>query len=480
MVLWFYSKYKFINIALLSAFVIILTGLGTSCKPDGFNTSPNANITTSSDSLQFDTVFVTKGSIIKAFLIYNNNDQKINISSIRLGGGMNSFFKMNVNGLPASNINNIEIPKNDSIYVFVQVNVDPNNALLPYVVRDSVMIGYNGVEKKVQLEAYGKNAVFLKNEIIKVNTTWSNQLPYVIMGGLVIDSFAQLNIPAGTRIFCNANAPIVVNGRLHVQGNNIDTAGRVIFAGDRLDEDYRDLPASWPGIVFTEISNNNVIEGAIIKNAYQALVVNKPVNNTITTVTLRNTVIENAFENGIIAKNAQINLYNCLLANCGNAINITEGGMYTVEHCTLAAYNTKYLLHKNALVFVSNTDNAITASSFALQLQIKNSIIWADVNGIVDDEVKIQKQGNTPFSVNINNSLYRATNTLTNAMLTQTVTNTSPLFDSINVSGNYYSFKLKATSPALQKGQTTTLTTDLDNKNRVVGTAPDMGCYELQ
>ncbi len=465
----------------LWSILLILSCIVASCKPEGgFNNSPDANVTSSLDSLKFDTVFVSRGSIVKSFLIYNNNEQKLLINNIRLGGGMNSFFKMNVNGQPATIANNIEIPKNDSIYVFIQVNIDPNNALLPYLVRDSVLINYNGVEKKVQLEAYGKNAVFLKNQTIKTNTTWSKQLPYVVLGGLLIDSFAQLTIPAGTRIFCNANAPIIVKGRLVVQGNTIDTTQRVVFTGDRLDEDYKDLPASWPGIVFTEISNSNTIDGAIIKNAYQAILIDKPINNNLTTLTLRNTVIENAFENGMVAKNAQVNAYNCLWSNCGNAINVTEGGNYIFEHCTMASYNTKYILHKTALALVSNTSNTSNATPYALQMQYKNCIIWANENGIVDDEIKLQRQGNTPFTINLSNSLYRATNTSPNITLSQTIANINPMFDSISIANNYYSFKLKPTSPVLQKGLPTTLLVDLNSKNRTVGTAPDMGCYELQ
>jgi hypothetical protein len=477
---WFIKEFKKYAISLYFILLIVIWFL-ISCKPENsFNTSPDANVATSLDSLKFDTVFVSRGSIIKSFLIYNNNEQKLRINKIRLGGGNNSFFKMNVNGLPTTSISDIEILKNDSIYVFIQVNIDPNNALLPYLVRDSVLIDYNGVQKKVSLEAYGKNAIFLNNQVIKTNTTWSNQLPYVILGGLLVDSFAQLTIPAGTSVFCNANAPIIVKGRLHVLGNTADTAQRVVFAGDRLDEGYKDLPASWPGIVFTEISTNNTITGVIIKNAFQAIVVDKPLNNTITTLTLRNTVIENAYENGIVVKNAQLSAYNCLLSNCGNAISIAEGGNYIFEHCTMASYSTKYILHKNALAIISNTNNVNNATPYVLQMQCKNCIFWADVNGIVDDELKVQRQGNTPFAINLNNCLYRATNALPNITFSQAILNTNPLFDSINIANNYYSFKLKPTSPVLQKGLPSTLVVDLDNKNRTVGAAPDMGCYEVQ
>jgi hypothetical protein len=53
------------------------------------------------------------------------------------------------------------------------------------------------------------------------------------------------------------------------------------------------------------------------------------------------------------------------------------------------------------------------------------------------------------------------------------------LFDSINVSKQYYDFRLKQTSPAVNKGVNAGVTIDLDGKPRPVG-LPDLGCFEKQ
>ncbi len=113
----------------------------------------------------------------------------------------------------------MEINKNDSIYVFVQVNVNPSSATLPFILRDSIGINYNGNLKWVQLQAYGQNAVFIKNKLVTGNVTWTNTLPYVVIGGIQVDSNATLNIEAGTRIFLHADAPFLVDGTLIVSGN---------------------------------------------------------------------------------------------------------------------------------------------------------------------------------------------------------------------------------------------------------------------
>src|SRR6185312_5044174 len=166
---------RFLILILLSTFIFF------SCKKDSFITSSNASLYTSADTLSFDTVFTTVGSVTQSFKIFNNNDQKLRLSQVKLSGGLSSPFKMNVDGTPTSEIDNVEINSNDSLYVFVQVNVNPTADLLPFIVSDSIRIEYNGNTKWVQLQSYGQNAVFLKNKKLTGNVNWNNTLPYVIL-----------------------------------------------------------------------------------------------------------------------------------------------------------------------------------------------------------------------------------------------------------------------------------------------------------
>src|SRR6185295_18521940 len=132
-----------------------------SCKKDSFITSPQAILGLSTDSLTFDTVFTSAGSITKSFKILNLNNQKLQLSKIKLLGGASSSFKINVDGTAATEVNNIDIEADDSLYVFVQVNIDPNAGNLPFIISDSILINYNGNDEFVKLQAYGQNAVFL-------------------------------------------------------------------------------------------------------------------------------------------------------------------------------------------------------------------------------------------------------------------------------------------------------------------------------
>src|SRR6266705_5856518 len=88
-------KTSYLKIGLL---LFLASGIFISCKKDSFITSANAFISISADTLHFDTVFTSVGSVTQSFKIFNLNDQKLRISKIELAGGATSAFNINVNG----------------------------------------------------------------------------------------------------------------------------------------------------------------------------------------------------------------------------------------------------------------------------------------------------------------------------------------------------------------------------------------------
>lgn len=445
-----------------------------SCRKDSFITSPDARVTITADSLKYDTVFVTAGSTYRTFKILNENNQKLRISSLRLMGGSGSSYKMNVDGIPGTQFNNLDIEANDSLYVFVQVNVDPVAGNLPFIIRDSIQVSYNGKNRLVQLEAWGQNAHFFRNRVIAANETWNNDMPYVILGSLTVNSNQILTINKGCRIFVHADAPILVNGSLLVNGLK-DTIDRVYFRGDRLDDPYKDFPASWPGIFFQPGSKDNILNYAVIKNAYQAIGIQDPSPNANPKLILNECIIDNAYDAGIISLNSSIRARNCLISNCGKNLLLAKGGDYQFTHCTVVTIANSFIEHKNPVLVLSNAAGGITTP---LNAVFRNCIFWGE-NGLVNDEVIVIKDGTTPFSVNFDYGLWKVQSTPANITSTQVINNQAPQFDSINTSKNYYDFRLKAGSPAINKGVNALVITDLDGKPRPVG-LPDLGCFEKQ
>lgn len=458
----------------LSALCLLIAGaiMLFACRKNGFITSPDARITFSADTLKFDTVFTTVGSVTQSFKIINNNDQKLRLSSIKLMGGNASAYRINIDGAAVSESTNLELEGNDSLYVFVQVTVDPSAANLPFIIRDSIQVMFNGNEEFVQLESWGQNAHFFRNKAITGNETWTNDLPYVIQGFLYVDQGASLNIDKGCRVYVNANAPVIIDGSLKINGAK-DTADRVYFSGDRRDEPYRNFPASWPGIYFTPISTDNVLQYAVIKNAYQAIIIEAPSTNANPKLRLNECVIDNAYDAGILATNSSLLAENCLISNCGKNLSITGGGTYQFTHCTAVTYSNNYIDHKNPVLFLSNSTGSATA---ALQALFRNCIFWGE-GGLVDNEVVVEKVGATPFTVNFDHNLWKVSADPANATINQVINGQVPLFDSINVSNRYYNFRLQTGSPAIGKGVSSAVTIDLDGKPRPAN-QPDLGCFE--
>jgi hypothetical protein len=464
------------KIYLLSISLIIL--VTASCKKESFITSADATLNTSVDSLRFDTVFTTAGSVTHFFRIYNNNDKKLRLSSVELNGGISSPFKMNVDGVAGPIAADVEVEANDSLYVFVTVKIDPTTAGLPFIIQDSITIQYNGNKKIIQLEAWGQNANFLRSKLITSNETWNNTKPYVILGGLQVDTNVTLTIEKGTKIYLHADAPFLVDGTLKINGEKYDST-RVIFRGDRLDEPYRDYPAAWPGIYFRGESKDNVLNYTIIKNAFQGLVSDKPAVNGNPKLTLNECIIDNCYDAGIFGLRTNIKAQNCLISNCGKNIILAYGGIYDFTHCSSVAFSNSFLLHKEPVLLVTDfikQDNTIlTAPANA---SFRNCIFWGD-NGTVDDEVITSKQGTNSFTVNFQNCLWKAKNNPANSTTSNTIVNQNPLFDSVNTQRRIFDFRLKDESPAKNKGIATSIATDLDGKPRSVG-LPDLGCFERQ
>lgn len=460
-----------------TSFIIFFSILFFSCKKESFITSQQARLYTSADTLLYDTIFTSVGSITKSFKISNNNNQKLRLSKVKLSGGASSFFKMNVDGVSANEVDNIEINANDSIYVFVQVKIDPTIANLPFIITDSILIDYNSNQKFVQLQAYGQNAIFLNKVKLTGNITWNDSLPFVILGGLLIDSNAVLTIDEGTRIYLHPDAPLLVDGTLIVQGTPQD---RVVFAGDRLDPDYRDFPASWPGIYFNGSSKENDMKFAVIKNAYQGLIAQDLSLTGVPKLTLSQCIIDNIYDAGILGINTNIYADNCLISNCGKNIQLTLGGDYSFVNCTVVSYSNFFIDHKNPVLQATNfaeQDNTIFVAS--LDATFTNCIFWGE-GGSVDNEIVITKNSSASLSAKFNNTIYKVKDVdPLDAMFTGNILkNTDPLFDSVNISKNYYDFHFTKdpAAPAIDKGSATPYTTDLDGYARVG--IPDLGCYE--
>lgn len=458
---------------LISSFFILFI---YSCKKDSFITSSDASVNFSADTIYFDTVFVSTGSITQSVKIINTNNQKLLLNSVKLMGGSNSVFKINIDGNSTTQATNIALEPNDSMYIFISVLINPNNTSLAFILQDSIQVSFNGNQRYIQLQAYGQNAHFFNNKEISTNTSWPNDLPYVILGGLQIDSNVQLTIQKGCKIYFHANAPLIVDGTLNVQGAD---SARVYFLGDRLDVPYNSFPGSWPGIYFMQSSQNNVLQFAVIKNAYQGLIAENLSTGVNPKLTLNDCIVDNIYDAGILGAQTNITAQNCLVSNCGRNIVLGYGGSYSFTNCTVASFSNNYISHTSPVLTITNyLANSGDTVSADINASFINCIFWGN-NGTVDNEVFASQQGNSAFNVHFASSLWKM-KTIPSNISAPGILNIDPMFDSVDNQNRFYDFHLKPGSPAIDYGQPTTFLFDLDGNPRLVGSATDLGCYEKQ
>jgi hypothetical protein len=437
----------------------------------------NERLFISADSVRFDTVFTSTGSITQQVKLVNNNNREIGINSISLAGGSGSPFIINIDGNAGPQASNLRIGANDSLYIFISVFIHPGTEPTPFALQDSIRINYNGTDQYIQLSAWGQNAHVLKNRVIKTDTVWTNDLPIVIYGGLRIDSTATLTIAAGTHIYMHADAPFYVDGSLILLGQAADSQ-RVYFSGDRLDQPYAGYPGSWPGLFFSKSSRDNMLNYAIFQNGNHTLVTEEPSTTGNPKLVLNQCIINNSLSEGILAIHSSLNAINCLVSNCGQNIVIGQGGSYQFKYCTVASYSSNLLSHGQPVLTISN---AATDGSQVfigdLNAVFANCIFWGSEG--IPDEAQVSKQGNTSFKVLFDHSILKQQSYPANIDSISLWLNTDPEFLATGCPSETYNFHVDAGSPAVDHGVNLGITIDLDGNLRPVN-LPDLGCYERQ
>ena len=266
-----------------------------------------------------------------------------------------------------------------------------------------------------------------------------------------------------------------MDGTLTATGKKYDST-KIVFQGDRIDEFYRDLPASWPGIYFRQTSTGNLLKHVVIKNAYQGLISEKASSGTGPKVTLEECIIDNCYDAGILGINSSISATNCLVSNCGKNILLVEGGEYEFFNCTDVAVTNSYISHRQPVLVITDfikIGDAITLAD--VKASFTNCIFWG-ANGTVDNEVATIRKGEGFFEVDFKNCLWKVEEQPSGVTISDMIENQDPLFESIDTRTNIYNFRLKEGSPAINSGLNAGILTDLDGNNRV--NIPDIGAYE--
>lgn len=448
------------------------------------------------DTLRFDTVFTTLGSATRSVKVYNDRDEGIIIPEFSLSDG-GSIFRMNVDGESGTTIEDIFIPARDSVYIFVEVTIDPDDPLStsPFIIEENIFINTGGEVVSIYLEAWGQNANYLPfrkaNGRVSLLTCDFGQYvlddpkPYVIYGVLAIDS-CELVIPEGTHIYVHGgvvkNDELLYNDGLllFLENGKINALGtadnNVVIQGDRLESEFSEIEGQWAGIRFLPGSTGNKISHTIIKNS----IIGSRVDSTAE-LTIQSSKIFNTSSSGIIGYFGNINVYNSLIYNnAGYSIQMVNGGTYNIFHTTIANYynQNEGMIATNYICTDPLCSETIIASP--LDLKVVNCILDgnSDVEVVIDDLF----DGTEPafFQLEWNNNTIKHNEAATNTYLSACVDCqyhllTDPLFLDLNMED----FKLDSASVASNKGvYLNSIPEDIRGIPRNVNN-PDLGCYEL-
>ncbi|MBT4776283.1 MAG: hypothetical protein HOH13_10350 [Crocinitomicaceae bacterium] len=469
--LFLHSMMRRFTLFILS-FVILLIAI-SSCRKDTILTDGSAQLAFTQDTILFDTVFTTIGSVTKHFKILNEHNQPINISAVDLASGTNSNYRINIDGNPGVSFNNIEIPANDSLFVFVEATIDPTGINTPLIVEDSIVFLTNGNEQKVWLHAWGQDAYFHNREQIAVSTSWSADKPHVIYGYVFVDSAQTLTIQSGVTVYSHNNAILYIN-KASLQADG--TLGNPItFRGDRLAPFLLAEPDSvsgqWRGIWFNEALNSTIthteIKNAIVGIQVDTLQAGEFVN--LNKVKVNNSLYASLIGQGnIIARN-------CLFGNAGNYSGIISyGGDQSYTHCTFGNYWTE---SDRTTTLFALTDYFTFGGAIYYRPFIKadfiNCIFYgpdANDNEITLDTLDRNLSGTAPEFHFYNCLLKTNLSTANSDYYSNCVTNSNPVFTNPAI----WDFHIG--SGGAENFGSFNLTDDIENITRL--DPPDVGCYE--
>jgi hypothetical protein len=482
---------------------ILLFGflVSQSCRrDDGFRDTP-AQLSFSVDTLLFDTVFTSVGSATRILKIFNNESELIRLN-IFLESGNTSFFRFNADGVKGPIAENIEILGRDSVYVFIEVTIDPDNPLSisPFIVEDNLIIEQGGAQRNIVLAAYGQNANYVPGVNRKASLSllscnlgtvvWDDPKPYVVYGILFVDS-CELVLPKNTRLYVHGGIvinedfiynegliTIMANGKLTVNGS---VSEPVVIQADRLEPSFANTSGQWVGIRFLAGSKDNSINHAIIRNGIVGVRVDSSAE-----LSLKNVVIENTIASGIIGIHSKIYGENLLIHNTGqHSVQLVYGGDYEFNYSTFASYtnNIEALYLDNVFCpFPQCAFNEFRIN--AAKLRITNTAIVGSRN----DEIRFfdifEKQEPSMFDFDMSHNVLRVRDFLNPENYPNFFNNCTNCYN-INPSDRLFrsvaerNFRPDSLSVLLQRGiPIPDVNLDIEGNVRD-NSSPTVGCFEL-
>lgn len=465
---------------LLLAFSFWMLLVAVSCNKDDITfDEPSQPLRFSRDTVFCDTVYHQVRSETYVVKVYNNEDKDILIPRVNLEKGAASLYRINVDGKPGYDFQNVPLRKKDSLYIFVEIAPEATGP--EAIAEDKVIFTGPAGQQHVTLFSVVQDAEFFiqtptNPNVISNSTTWNNNKAKIIYGDLTIDPSVTLDIEPGTKVYFHKNSGMKVSSGavLNINGTQDE---QVILRGDRNDPYYDTISKNWNSIRMEANSILNMNHARLFGGT-------RGLEMRQTTANITNSFIHTFFEYGIYAVGSTVNASNLVMNNCGQScIGIFKGGKHSYTHATIANYSKTMGTFDRKGIFATNewkNDAGQTEQGALQQLDIRNSIIYSDR----DNAVHFEQTPGQQFEFFIQNCLLKYSETSeagfpfdNNVNVVQSIKNEDPQF--VNYFMAKMNLRVKTTSPAKGKGNTTvagSVPFDIVNESRT--TNPTLGAYQ--
>ncbi len=436
---------------------MLILGTILSCQEDENDTvNPYFQLTFSTDTLTFDTLFTGFASTTKQLKVKNTSSNAVSITHLYLLNS-ESAYRLNVNGTQSDDVSDIELDAKDSLYIFIEVDLPAMDEDAARLIEDHLCFEVNGNLQEVILETYAQD-VYLVDEDIRESAVWTGNRPYLCTDSVWIDEGVDLLLQEGTKVYFTKNAALHVKGNLEIRGSFQQP---VYFGSSRLEELYENVPGQWDGIYFYNESNSELLSHFILEDGINGLKMVKT-NFQEDSLNIEYGIIRNFTGKGIYLANTNLIAHDLLINNCGEeCLRMEEEGSFELTHSTF--YNAWYYSVRSSPVLFYQGSG---------KLQICNSIIW----GSKTNELDI----NSVELTTVNYSLLKLSASKQEtyvSVLQECLLNIDPDFSDLEE----FDYRLNSDSPAINSGDTefmSSFSVDLAGNSRDKDSAPDMGCFE--
>jgi len=467
----------FITLSILSG--IFLSG----CKEDDFSSGKN-ELTFSQDTLSFDTLFSGIGSTTAWLRIVNKGNEDFLLSQVRLESEGESGFRINLDGENKNVFNDIVIPANDSLFLFVELTSKLQNSDDPVLVEDAVVFESEFGQQKILLQAWCWDAVIWHGKVINSDTVLTAKKPYIVYDSLVVAENATLTMLEGVTMHMHDASRVVVRGTIKAKGSQSDP---VTFRGDRLDYILTDFPydynpGQWHYIELAETSFNNEFDNVRIRGGYYGIVADSS-SLEHPKMTMTNTVMHNFVYSCLWSLNSQISIANSELTNSGSYTVCIIGGKAEFTHCTIANYQERITREGPTLVIANYTvDSNKKEYQWPVQAAFRNCLIF----GSMTEELGFAISGDESIFTDISfrNCLLKTKNDL-GETATGCIYPEKPNFLKLGSEEDkyFYDFRVDSLSPARGKADifySALYPYDMNGVARSDEDGPDIGAYEFK